>query len=91
MNTTAQLAHAMRHADIQAQEARELILSMRDQHANLVLVLDAVRESVADADWGDFSEVLDSLQEAAEHLQNVRATTPEDRASFVKEGMRNER
>jgi hypothetical protein len=65
---------ARRHADSEAQEARELILGMPDKHANLVLVLDAVREAVADATWADFSEVLEGLDVALVKLANVYAT-----------------
>ena len=67
------LETAMRYADSDALEARHLIIGARSQHANMVVVLDALIEAVGDADWADFSSVLDSLREAEVRLQGVYA------------------
>jgi hypothetical protein len=68
-----QLETAMRYADSDALEARQITIGMRSQHANMVVVLDALIEAVNDADWADFSDVLDSLHQAEVRLQSVYA------------------
>lgn len=68
------LDNALRNADETALEARQIILGMRDLHANLVVVLDALQDAIKDADWGDFAEVTESLNDAELRLQMVYAT-----------------
>jgi hypothetical protein len=58
------LNHARRHADSEAQEARELILGMSDKHANIYLVLDAVREVIAEVTWADAPEATEAAAKA---------------------------
>ena len=67
------LETAMRYADSDALEARQLTIGMRSQHANMVVVLDALIEAVGDAGWGDFFDVIDALNTAAARLQLVYA------------------
>lgn len=67
------LDFALSQADSPALEARSITIGMRSQHANLVVVLDAIRDAVKDADWADFSKVSESLDAAYIELGRVYA------------------
>lgn len=74
------LDRARRDCSADAEEAVSLIHRMKETHANLYVVVDAIREVVSEVTWGDASDSAASLAEALEHLASVYAT-PERRAA----------
>jgi hypothetical protein len=81
------LDHARRYADQDAQEAREMVLGMRQLHHNYFLVLDGIKESMEEDLAADLSEVTELLECALQKLGLVFSFTQEERSAWVAEDL----